>query len=115
MQIFVLVGDSQPFVVSIRLKMLMLKHGSVFLSYVTERIERGVLPVFEPVTEGVDTLSQGGCLHFLLLLLVIVISGHRGELFHCGGRGDDHSVGTLSCQQIQADPKQAVQELYPNI
>lgn len=58
-----------------------------------------VLPAFEPVTEGVYTLSQSGRLHpiLLLLLLPIVLCSHGGELLDGGGRGDNDCVRTLPC------------------
>lgn len=58
-----------------------------------------VLPVFEPVTEGVYTLGQRGWLHPVLLLplLVVLLCSHRGQLLDGGGGGDDHSVWTLPC------------------
>lgn len=57
------------------------------------------LPVFEPVTQGVYTLSQSGRLHSVLLLpvLVVLFRHHRGELLDGGGGGDDNSVRTLPC------------------
>lgn len=73
-----------------------------------------VLPVFEPVTEGVYTLGQRGRLHPVLLLplLVVLLCSHRGQLLDGGGGGDDHSVWTLPCQQVLVDHQHTLQKLY---
>lgn len=71
-----------------------------------------VLPVFEPVAEGVYTLSKRGRRHAILLLLsVILLCGHRGELLDGGRCGDNDCVWTFPCQQILVDHKHALQEL----
>ncbi len=56
------------------------------------------LPAFEPVTEGIDTLSQSERLHPVLLLLLplALICRHRGELLDGGGCGNDDGVRTFS-------------------
>lgn len=63
-----------------------------------ELTHKSVLPVFEPVTQSVNTLSQSGCFHLFLLLLlsVVFLSSHRGELLNRDGCGDDDRVGTFS-------------------
>lgn len=72
-----------------------------------------LIPVFEAVTQCLYTWTQGGRLHSILLLVPVVLLGsHRGELLDGGGRGDDDSVWTLPRQQILVDLQHAVQELY---